>query len=104
MVVPGNFPIGCFPIYLTGFKTNDSTAYDENKCLKDLNELSKFHNDHLQQEIRELNKEVTNAVITYGDYYKSFEWLFKNAAYLGKLYTPYVMVSAFSLRGLNFEN
>ncbi|KAL6323991.1 hypothetical protein AAG906_006262 [Vitis piasezkii] len=29
VVVPGNFPIGCFPIYLTGFQTNDSAAYDE---------------------------------------------------------------------------
>ncbi|RVW53184.1 GDSL esterase/lipase [Vitis vinifera] len=29
VVVPRNFPIGCFPIYLTGFQTNDSAAYDE---------------------------------------------------------------------------
>ncbi|KAH7846357.1 hypothetical protein Vadar_012939 [Vaccinium darrowii] len=83
VVVPGNFPIGCFPSYLTGFKTNKSTAYDEHKCLKDLNKLSKFQNEHLQQAIKELKKELPNAVIIYGDYYKAFEWLYKNADYLG---------------------
>ncbi|KAI8553990.1 hypothetical protein RHMOL_Rhmol05G0061900 [Rhododendron molle] len=83
VVVPGNFPIGCLPIYLTGFKTNNSTAYDDNNCLRDLNELSKFHNDQVQGAISELNKEFPNAVITYGDYYNAFDWLFRNAAYLG---------------------
>ncbi|MGJ2483471.1 SGNH/GDSL hydrolase family protein, partial [Salmonella enterica subsp. enterica serovar Paratyphi A] len=83
VVVPGNFPIGCFPIYLTRFKTNNSTAYDEHKCLKDLNELTKFQNEQLRQGIRELKKEFPNVVITYGDYYKAFEWLYNNADYLG---------------------
>ncbi|KAH7846133.1 hypothetical protein Vadar_010365 [Vaccinium darrowii] len=83
VVVPGNFPIGCFPIYLTRFKTNKSTAYDEHKCLKDLNKLSKFHNEQLRQAIRELKKEFPNVVITYGYYYKAFEWLYENADYLG---------------------
>ncbi|KAH7847064.1 hypothetical protein Vadar_021466 [Vaccinium darrowii] len=64
-------------------RSNDSTAYDENKCLKDLNELSKFYNEQLQQAIAGLNKEFKNAVITYGDYYNAFEWLLENADYLG---------------------
>lgn len=97
MVVPGNFPIGCFPIYLTGFKTNNSTAYDDNNCLRDLNELSKFHNDQLQRAIGELNKEFPNAVVTYGDYYNAFDWLFRSAAYLGKfLYTIWNIIGFFS--------
>ncbi|KAH7845943.1 hypothetical protein Vadar_007750 [Vaccinium darrowii] len=54
VVPPGNFPIGCFPIYQTRFKTSKSTAYDEHKCLKDLNKLSKFLNEQLRQAIREL--------------------------------------------------
>ncbi|KAH7845686.1 hypothetical protein Vadar_004850 [Vaccinium darrowii] len=33
--------------------------------------------------IRELKKELPNAVIAYGDYYKAFEWLYKNVDYLG---------------------
>ncbi|TXG60343.1 hypothetical protein EZV62_014916 [Acer yangbiense] len=57
VIVPGNFPIGCFLIYLTGFRTNDSSAYDECRCLKELNYFSIFHNDHLKQAIQELQKE-----------------------------------------------
>ncbi|XP_059650242.1 GDSL esterase/lipase At5g03980-like [Cornus florida] len=83
VIVPGNFPIGCFPIYLTGFKTDDSAAYDEHYCLKALNDFSIYHNDHLQRAIEELKQEHPNAVIVYGDYYNSFKWLFQNAPYLG---------------------
>ncbi|KAK3211486.1 hypothetical protein Dsin_016192 [Dipteronia sinensis] len=54
VIVPGNFPNGCFPIYLTGFRTNDNNAYDECRCLKELNNFSIFHNDHLEQAIQEL--------------------------------------------------
>ncbi|KAL6964714.1 acetylajmaline esterase [Sarracenia purpurea var. burkii] len=83
MIVPGNFPIGCFPIYLTGFQTNNSAAYDENHCLKNLNNFSMYHNNHLQHSIEELRKEFPNVVIVYGDYYNAFQWLFKNAPFLG---------------------
>ncbi|KAH7845576.1 hypothetical protein Vadar_003670 [Vaccinium darrowii] len=83
VVVPGNFPIGCLPIYLTAFQTNNSNAYDEQHCLKDLNSFSKYHNDQLQQAIQELQKGYPNVVIAYGDYYQAFQWLFQNAQYLG---------------------
>ncbi|XP_059650195.1 acetylajmalan esterase-like [Cornus florida] len=83
IVVPGNFPIGCFPIYLTRFKTNDSTAYDEHHCLKALNDFSTYHNDHLQKAIEELKQEYPNAIIAYGDYFNIFIWLFQNTEYLG---------------------
>ncbi|KAJ4951980.1 hypothetical protein NE237_028812 [Protea cynaroides] len=39
VVVPGNFPIECIPIYLTAFKSNDMASYDELECLKGLNIL-----------------------------------------------------------------
>ncbi|CAK9309102.1 unnamed protein product [Citrullus colocynthis] len=54
VVVPGNFPIGCFPIYLTGFQTNDTTAYDELHCLKDLNDFATYHNDQIKEMIEAL--------------------------------------------------
>ncbi|KAA8536827.1 hypothetical protein F0562_029305 [Nyssa sinensis] len=79
----GNFSIGCLPIYLTGFKTNDSTTYDEYHCLKGLNELSMYHNDHVQKVIKDLKKEYPNTIIVYGDYYNAFQWLFHNAPRLG---------------------
>ncbi|KAM7481943.1 hypothetical protein LguiB_006526 [Lonicera macranthoides] len=83
LVIPGNFPIGCQPIYLTGFETNNSEAYDGYHCLKRLNSFSKYHNTHLQQAIRELRQENPNVVIAYGDYYHAFHWVFRNAQYLG---------------------
>ncbi|CAL5339549.1 unnamed protein product [Camellia sinensis] len=83
VVVPGNFPVGCFPIYLTVFQTNDSAAYDEHYCLKQFNELTMYYNDHLQQAIEELKHEYPNAVIVYGDYYNAFQWLLHFAPHLG---------------------
>ncbi|PIM98409.1 Chlorogenate--glucarate O-hydroxycinnamoyltransferase [Handroanthus impetiginosus] len=72
IVVPGNFPIGCLPIYKTAFQTNISTAYDENQCLKQLNEFAKYH-----------NAQLPNAVIVYGDYYNAYQFLLKFAKSYG---------------------
>ncbi|KAK6229286.1 hypothetical protein SCA6_018237 [Theobroma cacao] len=47
LIVPGNLPIGCLPIFLT-----------------DLNILSMYHNHHLQQAIEELQKENPNVSIS----------------------------------------
>ncbi|KAK9291715.1 hypothetical protein L1049_019664 [Liquidambar formosana] len=83
VVVPGNFPIGCLPIYLSRFQTTNSAAYDEQHCLKGLNDFAKYHNDHLQKAIEELRQENPNAFIVYGDYYNAFQWLVQNAPLLG---------------------
>ncbi|XP_031269570.1 GDSL esterase/lipase At5g03980-like [Pistacia vera] len=82
VIIPGNFPIGCFPIYLTGFQTNDSTAYDELHCLKGLNNFSMYHNECLQQAIQELKLQYPNVAIVYGDYYNAFLWLLRHACLL----------------------
>ena len=84
MVVPGNFPIGCVPIYLTLFHSNKSADYDEFHCLKGLNSLSIYHNDLLKKAIGELKKENPNVVIVYGDYYNAFLSVYQNAPHLGE--------------------
>lgn len=83
VLVPGNFPKGCSPLYLTAFRTSDPTAYDEHHCLKDLNSVSDYHNNQLQEGIQELKREYPNVVIVYGDYNQAFEWLLDNAQNLG---------------------
>ncbi|XP_040965707.1 GDSL esterase/lipase At5g03980-like [Gossypium hirsutum] len=83
LVVPGNFPIGCFPVYLTKYQTNDSTAYDELHCLKELNNFSIYHNYLLQQAIAELKEEHPDETVVYGDYYNAFLWLLSEADLLG---------------------
>ncbi|CBI39527.3 hypothetical protein VitviT2T_020916 [Vitis vinifera] len=83
VVVPGNFPIGCLPIYLTVFKTNNTAAYDEFNCLKGFNDFAEYYNERLQQAIEELRNENPDTVIVYADYYNAFQWLFRNALFLG---------------------
>ncbi|KAL0320904.1 UNVERIFIED_CONTAM: GDSL esterase/lipase [Sesamum radiatum] len=75
VVVPGNFPIGCLPIYKTAFHTNTLAAYDENQCLKQLNDFAMYHNEQLQQAIQKLQQEHPNAVIIYADNYNAYQHL-----------------------------
>lgn len=84
VVVPGNIPIGCLPLYLTAFQSNASAAYDEDNCLTKLNDLATYHNHQLKEAIRELKKDYPNTVIVYGDYYRAFQRLFRNAESLGE--------------------
>ncbi|XVF78861.1 hypothetical protein PTKIN_Ptkin14bG0171500 [Pterospermum kingtungense] len=83
VVVPGNFPMGCSPMFLTLFQTNDTAAYDEFHCLKDLNSLLIYHNNYLQKAIEELSKQHPHVIIVYGDYYQAYNWLLSNARILG---------------------
>ncbi|GAB4860363.1 hypothetical protein Ancab_035521 [Ancistrocladus abbreviatus] len=83
VVVPGDFPLGCLPIFLVLFRSQESHSYDHLNCLKHLNDLSRFHNDHLERAIRELQQQHPGAVIIYGDYYSATTWILQNAAWLG---------------------
>ncbi|XP_057549671.1 GDSL esterase/lipase At1g28610-like isoform X3 [Amaranthus tricolor] len=83
IVVPGNFPIGCVPLYLVRFETNDKSKYDELQCLKDYNDFSKYHNELLIRAIQELQQEHPNVAIVYGDYYYALTWVIKHAPRLG---------------------
>ena len=91
-MVPGNFPIGCVPLYLVRFETNDKSKYDELQCLKDYNDFSKYHNELLIRAIQELQQEHPNVAIVYGDYYYALTWVIKHAPRLGKtpFFTNYV--------------
>ncbi|CAN8237336.1 unnamed protein product [Cochlearia groenlandica] len=73
VVIPGNFPVGCFPIYLTSFPMKDPKAYDDKGCLKHLNEFAIDHNKQLQEAIVSLRKEFPNVAIVYGNYYNAFQ-------------------------------
>ncbi|KAJ6305932.1 hypothetical protein OIU76_003064 [Salix suchowensis] len=83
VVVPGNFPIGCFPVYLSQFQPNDTAAYDEFKCIKGLNSFSSYHNELLKQTVEGLKKQYPDVIIVYGDYYKAFMSIYQNAQSLG---------------------
>ncbi|KAJ0682979.1 putative sinapine esterase [Helianthus annuus] len=74
LVVPGNFPIGCFPSYLTtgvsGVSNNE--GYDPiTGCLTKLNEFSEYHNKMLQTKLNQIRELNPNVVVIYADYYNA---------------------------------
>lgn len=93
IVVPGNFPIGCVPLYLVNFVTNDSSKYDKLGCLKDYNNFSKFYNQRLKQVIRQLQREYPDVAIVYADYYSALSWVIANAPQLGKILSDFILKS-----------
>ena len=94
VVVPGNFPIGCISAYAATFATEDPTMYDELGCLKRLNDIAKFYSDHLQQAIRELQKEHPHTVIIYGDYFHGLREVLRLAPVLGISYLSISLVKS----------
>ncbi|GJN21485.1 hypothetical protein PR202_gb08965 [Eleusine coracana subsp. coracana] len=59
LVIPGNFPLGCVPSYLSAANEKDPAAYDSNGCLIGLNLFAQMHNVLLQEQIRELRARRT---------------------------------------------
>lgn len=83
VVVPGNFPIGCVPLYLVRFRIKDPWMYDELNCLKGFNEFTMFYNRLLKRAIKELQQEYPGVAIVYGDYYSALKWVIRHASSLG---------------------
>ncbi|KAI3459654.1 hypothetical protein Pfo_016317 [Paulownia fortunei] len=83
VVVPGNLPLGCFPVFLSASHSKDPTAYDDIGCLKSVNNLTTFQNNYLQGALDSLRKEFPNVIILYADYYNAFQSLLREASTLG---------------------
>ncbi|GJT61772.1 GDSL esterase/lipase, partial [Tanacetum coccineum] len=85
VVVPGNFPVGCWAAYLTMFGTQNKSAYDGNGCLKAHNAFSKYHNAQLKLGLEQLRQKYPQARIMYADYYGAAKALFHTPGHLGEL-------------------
>ncbi|KAM0844290.1 hypothetical protein ACQ4PT_057159 [Festuca glaucescens] len=72
MVIPGNFPLGCVPSYLSAASEEDLAAYDGSGCLIGLNLFAQMHNVLLQQGVRELRESYPSATIAYADYFAAY--------------------------------
>lgn len=83
IVVPGIFPLGCFPYYLTMFSSLDYEDYDEFGCLKAYNELAMYHNDYLERALSILKLEYSNVAIKYIDYYAAVKSILERPSYFG---------------------
>ncbi|CAL5412331.1 unnamed protein product [Camellia sinensis] len=79
LMVPGNFPIGCRPTFLTNFMSSNKEAYDpETGCLIWLNEFAMYHNDMLQIELNRIQKLHPYVTIIYADYYNAAMHFFRS--------------------------
>ncbi|GMI87237.1 hypothetical protein like AT1G28570 [Hibiscus trionum] len=68
-LVPGNFPIGCSPSFLTQFQGSHKDEYDRFGCLTWLNQFSEYHNQLLQNQLEKLRTRRPDINIVYADYY-----------------------------------
>ncbi|KAF7803349.1 GDSL esterase/lipase [Senna tora] len=71
LMVPGNLPLGCNPVYLTKYAVPDEDEYDQAGCLKWLNTFFDYHNEFLQAELNRLQELYPRTNIIYADYFNS---------------------------------
>jgi phospholipase/lecithinase/hemolysin len=83
VVIPGNFPLGCVPSYLSTVNEQDKSSYDGNGCLIGLNLFAQMHNVLLQQGIRELRRMYPSATIAYADYFTAYVQMLRSASTMG---------------------
>ncbi|KAG8076777.1 hypothetical protein GUJ93_ZPchr0006g42919 [Zizania palustris] len=87
IVVPGTMPIGCFPLYLTMLRSTNKADYDEYGCLKQLNDLSIYHNSLLQSRLTGIQARHRSAPaparIMYADYYTNVAQMLHAPAHFG---------------------
>ncbi|KAL8140922.1 hypothetical protein V2J09_006943 [Rumex salicifolius] len=91
VVVPGDFPIGCMPLYLSYHQSNATAVYDDLHCLHHFNEFAVFHNNHLLQAINHLRRLNPSVTVIYGDNYHPFRRLLQNVASLGRSTSAHVL-------------
>ncbi|XP_019175946.1 PREDICTED: GDSL esterase/lipase At1g28580-like [Ipomoea nil] len=84
MIVPGNFPIGCIPAYLSRFMSSNQSDYDSTTgCINWLNEFSMYHNEQLKRELSRLRELHPNTTIIYADYYNAAMELYSSPTKYG---------------------
>ncbi|KAJ3695216.1 hypothetical protein LUZ60_000593 [Juncus effusus] len=84
LLVPGNFPIGCMPSYLTTFESQNEEDYEpDTGCIKRLNSFSQYHNAMLNKELDRLRKLYPNVTIIYADYFRASMNIFRDPKKFG---------------------
>ncbi|KAJ8548122.1 hypothetical protein K7X08_021358 [Anisodus acutangulus] len=54
VLVPGIYPLGCLPLYLTSFPDNNTSAYDNLGCLRNYDDFASYHNRYTNRAIANL--------------------------------------------------
>ncbi|KAJ4846873.1 hypothetical protein Tsubulata_911877 [Turnera subulata] len=87
ILVPGNFPLGCIPSFLTDYKSSHKEDYDPvTGCINWLNEFSEYHNEQLKLEQTNLRELYPHVNIIYADYYNAAMQIYESPDQFG--FTP----------------
>ncbi|KAK9051657.1 hypothetical protein SSX86_028285 [Deinandra increscens subsp. villosa] len=79
VIVPGNLPIGCSPVYLTLYYGSDKVEYDNSTgCLTHLNEFADYHNELLKTELSQMRESHPEVNLIYADYYNAAMQFFRS--------------------------
>ncbi|KAK1425371.1 hypothetical protein QVD17_20722 [Tagetes erecta] len=78
LVVPGNFPVGCFPSVLTVYESHNEEYDPITGCLTKFNEFAEYHNTMLQAKLNQIRELNPNVVIMYADYYNSLMQIYNS--------------------------
>ncbi|XP_060217673.1 acetylajmalan esterase-like [Lycium barbarum] len=83
VLVPGIYPLGCLPLYLTSFPDNNASAYDNLGCLRNYNDFASYHNRYVNRAIANLQRSFPNVSIVYGDFYDAILTLIRSPSSYG---------------------
>jgi hypothetical protein len=81
LVIPGNFPIGCMPSYLSS--ATSASSYDAYGCLVSFNLLARAHNLRLLRAVGELRRSYPRATVAYANYFAAYLEILGDAPRLG---------------------
>ncbi|KAL6838820.1 hypothetical protein ACP4OV_031534 [Aristida adscensionis] len=104
VVVPGVLPIGCFPLYLTLYRSPNAGDYDDIGCLRSFNELSSYHNDLLKQSLAALRNKYPAARLMYADFYAQVADMVRSPPTFGLKYGLKVCCGAEGQGSYNYNN
>ncbi|KAJ4749547.1 GDSL esterase/lipase [Rhynchospora pubera] len=84
LVIPGNFPIGCVPLYLRVYQSDKEEDYHpKTRCINWLNEFAEYHNRMIINKINSLKESYPNVTIIYADYYGASMNIFRDPVQFG---------------------
>ncbi|KAJ4818505.1 GDSL esterase/lipase [Rhynchospora pubera] len=89
VVVPGIWPDGCTPANLAQNTSRPIEDYEpETGCLKDLNDLSRYHNSKLLKAVKKLQQKYSHVRLINADYYQPIMDFVRTPHSFGFIDTP----------------
>jgi len=78
-------PTGCVPIVLTLYASPNKSDYDKYGCLDKFNDLARYHNELLRQEVQALQDKYNLTKIAFADYFRPVVNFLQKPAKFGEI-------------------